>query len=68
MMSADPCKSKLRNLYCNIVVYSYYIWIAADIIFIEDNPLDDMAILTKPNNIMRVFQDGAEVKNRYGLM
>ena len=40
----------------------------ADIIFIEDNPLDDMAILTKPNNIMRVFQDGAEVKNRYGLM
>ncbi len=40
----------------------------ADIIFIEDNPLDDMEILTKSNNIMRVFQDGKEVKNRYGLM
>lgn len=40
----------------------------ADIIFIEDNPLDDMGILTKTENIIRVFQDGKEVKNRYGLM
>ncbi len=40
----------------------------ADIIFIEDNPLENIELLTKPENITRVVQDGREVKNRYGVM
>ena len=40
----------------------------ADIIFIEDNPLENIELLTKPENITRVVQDGREVKNRHGVM
>ena len=40
----------------------------ADIIFIEDNPLENIELLTKPKNITRVVQDGREVKNRHGVM
>ena len=40
----------------------------ADIIFIENNPLDNMELLTKPENITRVVQDGKEVKNQCGVM
>ena len=39
-----------------------------DIIFVENNPLDDIELLTKPENIVRVVQDGREVKNRCGVM
>ena len=35
----------------------------ADIIFLENNPLVDIEILTKPENIVGVIQDGREVKN-----
>ena len=40
----------------------------ADIIFIEDNPLENIELLTKPENITKVVQDGREVKNRHGVM
>ena len=40
----------------------------ADIIFIEDNPLENIELLTKPENITSVVQDGREVKNRHGVM
>ena len=35
----------------------------ADIIFVEKNPVDDIGILTDPDNILKVIQDGKEVKN-----
>ena len=40
----------------------------ADMIFVEKNPLIDIEILTDPNNIVKVIQDGREVKNQYGVM
>ena len=40
----------------------------ADLVFVEKNPLDDIDILTETNNIMRVIQDGRQVKNRCGVM
>ena len=35
----------------------------ADLILVNSNPLDDISILSDNNNILRVFQDGIEVKN-----
>ena len=40
----------------------------ADMIFVEKNPLIDIEMLTDPNNIVKVIQDGREVKNQYGVM
>ena len=40
----------------------------ADMIFLEKNPLVDIEMLTNPNNIMKVIQDGREVKNKCGVM
>ncbi len=40
----------------------------ADMIFVEKNPLIDIEMLTDPNNIVKVIQDGKEVKNQYGVM
>ena len=40
----------------------------ADMIFMEKNPLTDIEMLTDPNNIVKVIQDGREVKNQYGVM
>ena len=40
----------------------------ADLIFVEDNPLKDIELLTRPENIVRVVQDGREVKNQCGVM
>lgn len=40
----------------------------ADMIFVERNPIIDIELLTDPNNITGVIQDGKEVKNRYGVM
>lgn len=40
----------------------------ADMIFVEKNPLVDINILTESNNIIRVMQDGREVKNECGVM
>ena len=40
----------------------------ADMIFLEKNPLVDIEMLTNPNNIMMVIQDGREVKNKCGVM
>lgn len=40
----------------------------ADMIFLEKNPLTDIELLTNPDNILRVIQDGKEVKNKYGVM
>lgn len=40
----------------------------ADIIFVENNPLNDIKLLTNADNILRVVQDGKEVKNRCGVM
>ena len=40
----------------------------ADIIFVEDNPLDNIEVLTNPDNILKVIQDGREVKNRCEIM
>lgn len=40
----------------------------ADMIFLEKNPLVDIEMLTNPNNIMKVIQDGKEVKNKCGVM
>ena len=40
----------------------------ADMIFVEKNPLIDVEMLTDPNNIVKVIQDGKEVKNQYGVM
>ena len=36
---------------------------AADLILVNSNPLDDIAVLSDNDNILRVMQDGAEVKN-----
>jgi imidazolonepropionase-like amidohydrolase len=35
----------------------------ADLILVNSNPLDDVSILSDNDNILRVFQDGIEVKN-----
>ena len=40
----------------------------ADMIFVEKNPLVDINILTESDNIIRVMQDGREVKNECGVM
>ena len=40
----------------------------ADMIFVERNPIIDIELLTEPNNITGVIQDGKEVKNRCGVM
>lgn len=40
----------------------------ADMIFVERNPIIDIELLTDPNNITGVIQDGKEVKNRCGVM
>lgn len=40
----------------------------ADMIFLEKNPLVDIEMLTNPNNIRKVIQDGREVKNKCGVM
>ena len=40
----------------------------ADMIFMEKNPLTDIEMLTDPNNIVKVIQDGREVKNQCGVM
>ena len=40
----------------------------ADMIFLEKNPLVNIELLTDPDNILRVIQDGKEVKNRCGVM
>lgn len=39
-----------------------------DMIFLEKNPLVNIELLTNPNNILRVIQDGKEVKNKCGVM
>ena len=36
---------------------------AADLILVNSNPLDDVSILSDNDNILRVIQDGIEVKN-----
>jgi imidazolonepropionase-like amidohydrolase len=40
----------------------------ADMIFLEKNPLLDLDLLTNPDNIIKVIQDGREVKNRCGVL
>lgn len=35
----------------------------ADLILVNDNPLDDIEVLLNPDNILKVIQDGAIVKN-----
>lgn len=40
----------------------------ADMIFVEKNPLIDIEILADSNNIVRVIQDGKEVKNQCGVV
>jgi imidazolonepropionase-like amidohydrolase len=35
----------------------------ADLILVNSNPLDDVSVLSDNDNILRVFQDGIEVKN-----
>jgi len=40
----------------------------ADMIFLNRNPLSDIELLTNPDNIVGVIQDGCEVKNRCGVM
>ncbi len=40
----------------------------ADLIFVENNPLNDIKLLTNTDNILRVVQDGKEVKNKCGVM
>lgn len=40
----------------------------ADMIFLERNPLIDIELLTDPDNILRVIQDGKIVKDRFGVM
>ena len=39
-----------------------------DMIFVEENPLDDIELLTQSENIKRVIQDGREVKNKCTVM
>lgn len=40
----------------------------ADMIFVEKNPLIDIEILADSDNIVRVIQDGKEVKNQCGVV
>ena len=40
----------------------------ADMVFLDKNPLTDINILTDPDNILKVIQDGKEVKNKCGVM
>ena len=35
----------------------------ADLILVNSNPLDDISILSDNDNILKVIQDGFEVKN-----
>ena len=35
----------------------------ADLILVNSNPLDDVSVLSDNDNILKVFQDGIEVKN-----
>lgn len=35
----------------------------ADLILVNSNPLDDVSVLSDNDNVLRVFQDGIEVKN-----
>ena len=36
---------------------------AADLILVNSNPLEDISVLSNNDNILRVIQDGLEVKN-----
>lgn len=40
----------------------------ADFIITDKNPLIDIELLTNSDNIVGVYQDGKEVKNRFGVM
>ena len=35
----------------------------ADLILVNDNPLDDVSVLANNDNVLKVFQDGNLVKN-----
>ena len=47
------------NSVFNLVKENY----VADLILVNSNPLDDVSILSENDNILKVIQDGIEVKN-----